>query len=185
MNISNVREREIQHAEQCRKACGTDFGHMVVEQCGSVAGSFPPFHEIRPCIGDGRTEYTDDDGDDIPIAAVHSSRRSQNQTSKKVNKQKVGLDKIKSEDEFLNKQLTNTTTEDGGDDGDDKPIAAKTHSSRRSQTQTSKKSKQTEVEDFSNKQLTNNAEAADISDDDDEPLAALFRNKRFVLNLML
>ena len=61
------------------------------------------------------------------------------------------------EDEFVNKQPINNTTE-YSDDGDDKPIAAVRSSSRRSQAQASEKSKQTAFE-FANKQLTKNEES--------------------------
>ena len=67
------------------------------------------------------------------------------------------------EDKFVNKQLTNTTSDFNNGNSDNKPMAA-VRRSLRSQTQTSEKSKQTEVELFANKQLTKNAQTEEVSD---------------------
>ena len=67
------------------------------------------------------------------------------------------------EDEFVNKQLTNTTSDFSNGNSDNKPMAA-VRRSLRSQTQTSEKSKQTEVEPFANKQLTINTQTEEVGD---------------------
>ena len=70
---------------------------------------------------------------------------------------------IKIEDKFVNRQLTNTTSDFSNGNSDNKPMAA-VRRSLRSQTQTSEKSKQTEVELFANKQLTNNTQTEEVGD---------------------
>ena len=108
------------------------------------------------------TDFSNGNGDDKPLAAVRSSRRSQTQTSEESKQTKV--------DFFANKHLTPNAQTAGASDDDDEPLAIR---SRRSRTQRSEKSKQTEVELFAKKQLiTKNNEESEPEEENSKGEAA-------------